>query len=394
MSLQTRLAALITLIGADIKARALKATTFAGYGITGAQTLDSQLTVEPATGQGLLIAAGNGEFNYSGLILYNKAYTRYWSFMHRSGGASDEGSFKAEYWNGTTYNTFFEITKLGVMKVGPSLSTVIHTGNLGTGLSWDGAALNAVASPTPAATLTTAQTLAWNGDYQATQAANHTLPTAASGDVGKTIFVTSYADGVVLLRGTNTINDIGAGNDLGLDNGDSVTLMVRSAGVLEVVNQGTRGAPGGQAKTAIVLASNFSSISSVPAAVTGWTFYAVAGKKYRIQVLGAYQSAATTTGGVIKLLATNGAAGTFAGQAWGAITTAAAATELGIAITAIGSTLTTTGVSAINSPHYIGMDVGFACTTSGDISVGWATEVAASASQLNAGSMLIIEELP
>jgi len=107
--------------------------------LEGPLTVEGDITVEPAsptTQQALINLAGNGSFNYSGFILWNNAYTRYWSFLHRNQG-TEEGSFKFEYFNGSTYNVFFELTKTGVFKAGPNLSRVILAENIGTGLTWD-----------------------------------------------------------------------------------------------------------------------------------------------------------------------------------------------------------------------------------------------------------------
>jgi len=148
-------------------------------------------------------------------------------------------------------------------------------------------------------------------------------------------------------------------------------------------------------QTFVSLDDNFSSTSTTPAAVTGWSFAVTNGITYRIQVIGAYQTAATTTGGIIGISLT-GATGTVRGSARGAVVSTAAATELVIGIRATsgaGSTLTTTGVTAINSPHAISMDIVFICTGTGTFNIVWGTEVNASAAQINAGSALIYQAL-
>lgn len=151
-------------------------------------------------------------------------------------------------------------------------------------------------------------------------------------------------------------------------------------------------------KNYVKLAANFSSTVVTETTVTGWSFPVTAGKDYEIMIIASYQTAATTTGGELGFFLTT-AAGTITGKAEGAIVNTAAATQLFQGITAIGaadlagSNLITTGVTAINSPHYIGGKIFFSCTTSGTFNVGWATEVAASAAQLNAGSALVYEVL-
>jgi hypothetical protein len=174
-----------------------------------------------------------------------------------------------------------------------------------------------------------------------------------------------------LVSGTN-IKTIGGQNQLG-------------SGNIVVTN----------AQTYVNLANNFSSSSTTPAAVTGWSFSVTSGITYRITVIGAYQTAATTTGGILGISLTT-ATGTVRGYAMGTIVSTAAASDLIIPIVATsgtGSTLTTTGVTAINSPHYIGMDIIFTCTGTGTFNIVWGTEVNASAAQINAGSALIYQAL-
>ena len=60
---------------------------------------------------------------------------------------------------------------------------------------------------------------------------------------------------------------------------------------------------------------------------------------------------------------------------------------------AAGSFITTTGVSAINTPHSLRLEVIYTCTASGTLSLQWGSEVAASAAQLNAGSALVVTRL-
>ena len=152
----------------------------------------------------------------------------------------------------------------------------------------------------------------------------------------------------------------------------------------------------GAGPTFIPLAQNFVSTSTTPAAVTGWSFAVTAGVTYLIEVIGAFQTSATTTGCVIGISLTGGATGTVRGVAEGTIVNTAAASSLAIPIVATsgaGSTLTTTGTSAIGAPHYVGMRLTFTCTVSGTFNIVWATEVNASGSQLNANSSLTYQAL-
>ena len=148
-----------------------------------------------------------------------------------------------------------------------------------------------------------------------------------------------------------------------------------------------------------VLSNAFSSTSVTQAAITGWSFPVTAGKSYRIEIVGTYQTAAVSTGGTLGVVLTGGGVGTIAGELKGKIASLDKSTPLVQSIFAInatvgtaGSTLTTSGVGAINQPHYIGGVLVFNCTTSGKFQLNYATEVAASASQLNAGSTLYVTE--
>ena len=144
--------------------------------------------------------------------------------------------------------------------------------------------------------------------------------------------------------------------------------------------------------------SNFSNSTTTQTAVTGWNFAVTSGKTYRIEIIGAYQTAALTTGGTIGLYLTSGV-GTIRGNIEMDIAQTAVATGLKTPIRtcttlgAAGSSLTSTAVGVINSPHGVYLIATFTCTTSGTLQVGWASEVAASAAQLNANSTLLYQLL-
>ena len=146
------------------------------------------------------------------------------------------------------------------------------------------------------------------------------------------------------------------------------------------------------------LSANVSSTATARANVTDWSFPVTAGKSYRVEVVASYQSAATTTGGSLGFVLPTGA-GNIHGFVEGDIANTTVATTLRTPIRAInatnttaGSFITTTGVNVINSPHSIHSVLTFNCTTSGTFQVQWASEVAASASQLNAGSSMYVIE--
>lgn len=154
-------------------------------------------------------------------------------------------------------------------------------------------------------------------------------------------------------------------------------------------------------RTARVLSAAHSNSTVTPTTITdgttAWTHTLAAGKVYRFQVWATYQTAINTTGGRMNLLGAGGLAGTVQGMMWGGVTNAAAATTLEIPITTFangtGAFLLTTATNTANTPHIWGADFVFVCTTGGTLSLQWASEVAASASQLNAGSAMLVEEL-
>lgn len=146
--------------------------------------------------------------------------------------------------------------------------------------------------------------------------------------------------------------------------------------------------------TYVLLAANFPSTIITEANVTGWNFAVEAGKSYRVEIIGSFQTAATTTGGELGFYLSGGATGTIAGFIEADIVNTNAATGLKQPIRAIGaadlagSNAISTGVTAINSPHSIYSVVVFTCVLAGTFNVGWATAVAGSSAQLNANSLL------
>jgi hypothetical protein len=111
--------------------------------------------------------------------------------------------------------------------------------------------------------------------------------------------------------------------------------------------------------------TNASTNSSSTVYTTVWTFNGVAGQTYKMEMIGTYQTAATTTGIKIKLNGT--ALCNVAGKIYGAIGNTAVNTELAIMASTMTSQLVTSGVGGINSPHFIGCDIIFKCNTSGTI---------------------------
>lgn len=151
--------------------------------------------------------------------------------------------------------------------------------------------------------------------------------------------------------------------------------------------------------TIISLAAAFVSTAVARANVTGMSFNVVAGKIYRVTLIGSYQTGTLTTGGSIGFVLTSGA-GTIIGNAAMAIalnaTTAPADTTInGISAsnTLANSFIVSSAVGVINSPHYLNADLIFTCTTSGVFQLQFASEVALSGAQLNTNTKLIVEQL-
>lgn len=146
------------------------------------------------------------------------------------------------------------------------------------------------------------------------------------------------------------------------------------------------------------LSSATPSTSTTPADLSGMSFSIENGKTYKVELIGTYQTAVTTTGARICLKMSSGNA-TIQGTWRGAVSALAVTTELAKTINKINSTyvaadqFVTTGVNAINTAHYIGAIFIITATSNGVVQLGWGSEVASSAATLNAGYSIIIEEL-
>ena len=169
------------------------------------------------------------------------------------------------------------------------------------------------------------------------------------------------------------------------------SVIVSSTGILKA---------GNTLRTSIALTTPFVNTTNVAADVTGWTMPVTTGKQYRIEIIADYQTAATTTGCVLMFNLASGT-GTIKGSLQGAIantsTIVGVATDLTKTITAVTGTansgIQTSGVSAINTPHFLGGTVVFQCTASGTLNLRFASEVTNSSAQLNKGSILLVEEI-
>ena len=185
------------------------------------------------------------------------------------------------------------------------------------------------------------------------------------------------------VRANQFIKTGSTGNEVLLDNGNTIPLTSLGA-VVKIVRK---------------LSSNITSTSTTRTNITSFQFNCVAGKTYRIEIIGAYQTAATTTGGSMGFVLPTGA-GTIKGFMEADIVQATVATGLKTSIRAInannttgGSFMTSTGVGFIDSDHSWYALVTFKCTTNGTFQVQWGSEVASSSATLMAGSVMIIEEI-
>jgi len=151
--------------------------------------------------------------------------------------------------------------------------------------------------------------------------------------------------------------------------------------------------------TKIRLTSDFGSSIVTRANVPTFNFNVETGKFYKIKILGAYSSVATTTGGSIGFVLGNGAAGSIFGSVkMNVVHTNTAAPEQ--VITAIDSNsatvrsfATSTGVGTINMPEVIIAELIFECTTPGVFNVQWASEIANSNATLLKNTLLEITEI-
>lgn len=145
-------------------------------------------------------------------------------------------------------------------------------------------------------------------------------------------------------------------------------------------------------------ANSTTTLGTVTDGVNPWTVLVDAGKSYRFEVIGTYQTDAATTGATMAVIPDGTAAGTIVGVARGAVTQINTASGLEASISRIGlgvrDRITTSGVSAAGVGHYIGMDFVFNCTTSGALSIQFASEVGGSTATLEAGSTLLVHMLP
>lgn len=150
-----------------------------------------------------------------------------------------------------------------------------------------------------------------------------------------------------------------------------------------------------------VLGSNSASSVVTRANVSGLSFSTLAGKRYKIEIIGDYQTAPlATTGGSLGFVMSSGTA-TIKGLASMEVSIATPnALGLSKSITAInttnttaGSFITSTGVNLASQPHNLYANLVLTCLTTGVFQVQWGSEVAGSVATLNKGTTMIVTQL-
>jgi len=172
--------------------------------------------------------------------------------------------------------------------------------------------------------------------------------------------------------------------------------IIRLSGVTSAFAPG--GAAAGPTIYKLTLAHSNATITPTTIASTiadvDWVHTMVAGKIYSFDIFGLYQTIGLGTGARLNLLGAGGLAGRVAGYMRGSIAQATGATNLEAVIysfaNAAGSFILTTAVNPINAPHMMIGSFIFECTTAGTLAIQFASEVAASAAQMNAGSFMTV----
>jgi hypothetical protein len=201
------------------------------------------------------------------------------------------------------------------------------------------------------------------------------------------IGLSSHVSGTLpVANGGTGLSTIGTNGQVLTSNGSSLEWTTPSGGSTTALNF-------------INLSSAFSISSTSESNITGWNFDVVAGKTYKVEVIGDFQTSNTNTGVELGFYLTNSGAGTIRGFAAGDVSSSVSSASLRKVISTIGakdannSFLLTTGVSATNTPHSINAVLTFTCTTSGTFNVGLASENNGTSVQLNANSTLLYQQL-
>jgi len=135
---------------------------------------------------------------------------------------------------------------------------------------------------------------------------------------------------------------------------------------------------------------------------TPWSHPVVAGKTYKFSMMGLHQTVVGTTGMRLSVLNEGGVDGQPVGRFWATLTNGVGGNSFegtlstfatSTTVWPTGSSILTTAVAPANQPHHNGLEFVLHCTANGSVSIQFASEIAASAAQMNAGSTLIVEEL-
>lgn len=147
----------------------------------------------------------------------------------------------------------------------------------------------------------------------------------------------------------------------------------------------------------IKLATTYSS-STTNRADVAMKFDVKSGKKYKIDLLAAYETVATTTGGSLGFVLVNGGAGSLKGVVEMQTGTASSEKALFSAInnnnTTVGSFITSSQVSAANTPQFILGSLHFQCTADGVFQLQWGSEVSGSSASFGKESVMIVTSIP
>lgn len=144
--------------------------------------------------------------------------------------------------------------------------------------------------------------------------------------------------------------------------------------------------------TPLELTTDSSSTGTTRSTVVAFNFAVAAGKKYLIQLLGEYQTAATSTGGSIGFLLTT-AVGTIKGivEIQGPSgPEKKIINAINMSASTANSFITSSGTSAANTPHYVVASLYFNCTTAGTFKIQWGSGVSGSNAVLKTGSTLVV----
>ena len=152
-------------------------------------------------------------------------------------------------------------------------------------------------------------------------------------------------------------------------------------------------------ETVITLPSVFATTATTRANVGSMNFAVTAGKKYKIELIGSYQTVSTTTGGGVGFVLTTGT-GNITGEIRIAVSQGTTTTDLAQTLYAInssgltnGSFINSSGVSVTNAPHKVVANFILDCITTGVLQLQFGSRFSGSSAQLNAGTTMVVTAL-